>query len=376
MKIDMMPITVRELYNGYQDNEELGVYAFSGKLCCRPPYQREFIYDTNEQEAVIQTVRKGFPLNIMYWCADNAGNYELLDGQQRTLSICRYVKGLFSVNIDGHPKTFKNLTGKEQNQILDYQLMVYVCTGDESEKLEWFRVINIAGLELTQQELRNAIYTGSWVTKAKKIFSKSNGAACQIGNRFLSGEVNRQAYLEKAIKWKLDYDNRTSGTEYKTIEDYMSVHQHDETAEPLWKYFEEVIEWVQTVFPKYHKDMSGLEWGLLYNEYMGEKYDPELMEQQYQELYADDDVTKKKGIYEYLLSGKTKEKCLSIRAFTDTQKRKAYKKQQGICPYCKKHFELEEMHGDHITAWSKGGRTIDENLQMLCRDCNLKKSSE
>ncbi len=82
---------------------------------------------------------------------------------------------------------------------------------------------------------------------------------------------------------------------------------------------------------------------------------------------------KKRGIYASLLDGS--ERHLSIRAFTDNQKREAYERQKGICPACKEKFELTEMEADHITPWSKGGRTLPENCQMLCKDDNRKKSA-
>ena len=299
----------------------------------------------------------------MYWCEDDNGNYELLDGQQRTISICQYCSGDFSIN----NRTFHNLTNTERERILDYKLMIYICKGNDLEKLEWFKTINIAGVKLADQELRNAIYTGPWLTDVKKYFSKNGCPAYKIGNKYLSGEMIRQDYLEKAIKWIASKEN-------KSIEEYMSEHQHDSDGTALWLYFQNVISWVNTLFPKYRKEMKGLEWGLFYNMFGNNSYNPDMLEKRTTELMADDDVTSKKGIYEYLLSGK--EKVLSIRAFTDSQKATAYAKQNGICPICQKHFELDRMHADHITPWHAGGKTVPENLQMLCRDCNLKKSGQ
>ncbi len=200
------------------------------------------------------------------------------------------------------------------------------------------------------------IYTGSWLTDVKRYFSKNSCAAYKIGNKYLSGDMIRQDYLEKTLKW-------ISAREGKSIEAYMSEHQHDTNGSPLWLYFQNVISWVQTIFPKYRKEMKGLEWGLFYNEFGNNSYNPSVLEKRITELMADDDVTSKKGIYEYLLSGK--EKSLSIRAFTDTQKATAYAKQNGICPICQKYFELDRMHADHITPWHAGGKTVPENLQRL-----------
>ena len=90
MNIELRKVTVRELTKCYEDNEELGVRGFGGKLDIRPSYQREFIYDQQKREAVITTIMKGFPLNVMYWAKrenDAEVPYEVLDGQQRTISV-------------------------------------------------------------------------------------------------------------------------------------------------------------------------------------------------------------------------------------------------------------------------------------------------
>lgn len=365
MQIQMEQHTVREVFDGYVDSAENGVYAFGGKLSVRPPFQREFVYKEKDRNAVIDTIIKGFPLNVMYWCDDGSGNYELLDGQQRTISFCQYCNGDFSVN----NKYYHNLTSYEQQKILDYKLMIYVCTGNDKEKLDWFKTINIAGEILTAQELRNAVYTGSWLSDAKKYFSKNQCAAYQIGSKLLNGETNRQAYLETAIKWKAASDG------VESIEQYMAIHQHDINALPLWQYFQSVITWVNAVFPKYRKEMKGIEWGMLYNEYKEIQLNATALEENVAKLMADDDVTAKKGIYPYLLTGK--EKYLNIRAFTDTQKRIAYEKQGGICPICKLHFsDISQMEGDHITPWRDGGKTEMSNLQMLCKTCNREKGAK
>lgn len=361
MDIRLEEKTIGEVTNGYIDSAENGVVGFGGKLNIRPAFQREFVYKEKERNAVIDTVFKGFPLNVMYWVDDGHGNYELLDGQQRTISICQYINGDFSLN----DRYFHNLTEGEKQQILDYKLMIYICNGTDKEKLDWFKIINIAGVQLTAQELRNAIYTGEWLTDAKRYFSKSGCVAYRTGNKLLNGELNRQAYLETAIDW-------LSLKEGKTIEAYMAEHQHDTNASALWLYFQTVINWVNTVFPNYRKEMKGLNWGRMYHLYGANPADPAALEKRIVELMQDDDVTARKGIYEYLLSGN--EKYLSIRAFSDTMKRQAYERQNGICPKCNEHFEYEEMEGDHVTPWHAGGKTIAENCQMLCKECNRRKS--
>lgn len=369
MEIELHEIKIREIVDGYVDSQENGVVGYHGKLNIRPPFQREFVYKEAQRNAVIETVQKGFPLNVMYWVEDGNGNYELLDGQQRTISICQYVNGDFSLNSRG----FYNLTETEKNQILEYSLMIYICKGNDKEKLDWFKIINIAGVQLKNQELRNAVYTGEWLSDAKRYFSKNGCVAYLSGNKYLNGEVNRQDYLETVLFW-------ISAKDDMKIEDYMAMHQHDSHATPLWQYFQAVIMWVQTIFPKYRKEMKGLAWGILYNTYGNKIFSPQELERKIVALMQDDDITKRSGIYEYLLSGD--EKHLNIRAFTDNEKRQVYERQQGICPHCvaehreKTRYELEEMEADHITPWCEGGKTSVENCQMLCKEHNRRKSDK
>ena len=358
MNIELKRITVGELTKGYQDNDENGVIGYNGKLDIRPPYQREFVYGDKERDAVINTLKKDFPLNVMYWAVREDGNFEVIDGQQRTISICQYVKGDFS--IDG--LAFHNLTKDKQEQILNYTLMVYYCSGADSEKLDWFETINIAGKVLTDQELRNAVYSGYWVSDAKRYFSKNNRP--KIGDEYLSGSANRQEYLETAIDWISE----------GKIKDYMSKNQHEPNANELWLYFQSVINWVKATFPKYRKEMKGLKWGFFYNAYKNEKFDSKKLEEQITELMLDEDVQNKKGIYSYVLTGK--EKYLNIRAFSDKQKREAYERQKGICVECKEHIEINEMEADHIDPWHSGGKTTAENCQMLCKEDNRRKSGK
>lgn len=361
MKIELKNITIKELTEGYQDNEENGVFGYNGKLDIRPPYQREFVYGDKERDAVIDTVRKNYPLNVMYWAVREDGNFEVIDGQQRTISICQYVSGDFAYMF----QYFHNLKEDEKEQILNYELMVYICSGSESEKLKWFETINIAGKELTKQELRNAVYSGSWVTDAKKYFSKNGNPAYAIGSDYLQGKANRQEYMETAIKWISEGN----------IEGYMAIHQNDPNALALWQYFQSVITWVEGTFVnKRAKFMKGVDWGSLYNTYKDEVYDTSQLEEQTAQLIADDDVQKKKGIYPYILTGD--ERYLGIRTFSDSMKQKVYEQQKGKCAICKEPFEIYQMEGDHITPWSEGGKTLEENLQMLCKDDNRRKSSK
>ncbi|GMO51941.1 MAG: hypothetical protein Pg6C_17060 [Treponemataceae bacterium] len=359
MIIELNEILVKDLVNGYVDNREEGVYGYGGKLNIRPKYQREFVYKEAQRNAVIDSVRNNFPLNVMYW-VKNGDGYEVLDGQQRTISLCQYVTDTYSINgIYWH-----TLTNDQQEHILNYRLMIYFCEGTDSEKLDWFRIVNIAGERLYEQELRNAVYTGTWLADAKLYFSKTNCAAIGIAKNYVNGSPIRQDFLETALDWI------SNGK----IEDYMSRNQHEPNANELWLYFQNVINWVKVIFPEYRKEMKGIAWGELYNKFGSEKFNSAEMEKDIKRLMMDDDVTKKSGIYPYLLT--KDEKYLNIRAFTDSQKRAAYEKQNGICPVCKEHFEIGEMEGDHITPWSEGGKTQADNLQMLCKDCNRRKGKK
>ncbi|GAM10915.1 HNH endonuclease [Geobacter sp. OR-1] len=360
MKIDFKEITVRELTNGYEDKNEAGVVGYGGILDIRPPYQREFIYKDKQRDAVIDTITKNFPLNVMYWAVREDGNYEVIDGQQRTISICQYVEGDFAFN----GRYFHNLQNDEREQILAYKLMVYFCSGEDSEKLKWFETINIAGEKLTDQEMRNAVFSGSWVTDAKRYFSKNGCPAYGLGGQYLNGSAIRQDYLETVIKWISENE----------ILDYMGKHQDKPNANSLWLYFQSVIAWVQATFPTYRHEMKGIAWGELYNAFKEQEYDSKKLEVAISRLMEDEDVTNKKGIYSYVLDGK--EKSLNIRAFSKNQKREAYERQKGICPVCKTHFDIDEMEGDHITPWHEGGKTSAENCQMLCKDDNRRKSGK
>lgn len=361
MNIDLNRIKIRDVVEGYKDSAELGVIAYSGKLDIRPKYQREFVYSGKQRDEVIRTIKNGFPLNVMYWVKTDQGDYEVLDGQQRTISIGQYVTNEFSLD----DRFFHNLTDEEQNQILDYELMIYFCEGTDKERLDWFKIINIAGEKLTDQELRNAVYTGPWLSDAKLKFSKSNCVAYLLagdGGQLVSGSPIRQDYLQTALSW----------INNGQIEDYMARHQHDQDANELWNYFQAVIAWVRQAFTNYRHEMGGVEWGVLYNEFKDAQLDANELEAKIVGLMQDEDVSKKSGIYPYVLNGQ--EKYLNIRAFTDKMKREAYERQGGVCIRCGKHFELSEMEADHITPWIEGGKTNSDNCQMLCKDDNRRKS--
>jgi hypothetical protein len=363
MKIGLHRIPVRKVITGYKDSAEEGVVAYGGKLDIRPKYQREFIYNPEKRDAVIKTIQNTFPLNVMYWVKTDEGNFEVLDGQQRTISIGQYVNGDFS--IDGF--FFHNLSDQKQKQILDYELMIYFCEGTDDERIAWFNIVNIAGMVLTAQELLNANYTGPWLSDAKLKFSKTNCAAYLLANdggQLVSGAPIRQEYLETALSWIND----------GKVKDYMAKHQHDANAEKLWVYFQNVIAWVRAKFTNYRREMNSVQWGELYNKFKDKKLNASKLEAEIKELMQDEDVTKKSGIYPYVLT--REEKYLNVRAFTDKQKRETYERQKGFCVKCKKHFEMEEMEADHIKPWREGGKTVSRNCQMLCKQDNRTKSGK
>lgn len=358
MRIEPKNITVRELTKGYVDNEDEGVLGYDSKLNIRPPYQREFIYKPEQRDAVIDTVIKKFPLNVMYWSVRDDGNFELIDGQQRTISICKYVTGKFSYNT----KYFHNLQDDEQEKILDYVLTIYLCSGKNSERLDWFKTINIAGEKLTAQELRNAIFSGTWVSHAREFFSKRECAAYQIAKNYVSGTTIRQDYLATAIKWISKGE----------INDYMAKNQHEQNANELWNYFQSVINWIKTTFKSKNSNMKSVDWGYLYDNYKSYPLNTDDIDAEVKKLMMDDDVYKKSGIYPYILT--RDERYLAIRTFSENMKSKIYEAQDHKCKICNKEFELSEMEADHIDPWHEGGKTKEENCQLLCKADNRRKA--
>lgn len=381
MEIKLQKIKIKDLINDYKNNQDEWVSWYNWKLDIRPKYQREFIYKPDQQKSVIDTILKWFPLNVMYWVIkDNSiDEYEVLDWQQRTMSICEYVvSNNFSIEINWKPFYFHSLTNDEQNKILDYELMIYFCEWSDKEKLDWFRIINIAWVKLTNQELRNAVYTWTWLSDAKKYFSKTNCSAYELWNKYINWSPIRQEYLEIVLDWISNWE----------IEEYMAKHQHDKDAIELWNYFEDVISWIKKLFPEKKweknsknnpkKEMRWLPWWELYNEYKDKSFNSNDLENKLNELIIDDEVSDKKWIYQFLITWD--QKYLNLRSFSDNQKREVYEKQKGICLICEKnnspkiHYEIEDMEADHIMPWHEWWKTDIANCQMLCKKCNRTKS--
>ena len=370
MTIKQIEVTVGDIARGYINSEEQGVRGYGGQLDIRPPYQREFIYNEKEQQAVISTVLKGYPLNVMYWVRrseDAECPYEVMDGQQRTLSLCEYVDGKFAYDF----KNFFNQPADIQKLILDYPLTIYLCEGEPSEKLEWFKTINIAGKPLNEQEINNAVYAGPFVTDAKRHFSKSNCGAYRLGKDLVNGTPIRQEFLKKALEWMAEHETREGKPQ--SVVGYMAEHQHDPNANNLWTYFQNVLNWTITNFDlkKFKKIMKGLNWALYYDKYHSTTLDTADLASRISQLILDSDVQKQMGIIPYVLTGD--ERHLDLRGFPEDIKLAVWEKQHHICPSCQKEFDYEFMEGDHITPWREGGRTVIENCQMLCRECNRRK---
>ena len=378
MKIKLHEIAIKDVYNGYRDfGEDNGVVGYNGKLNIRPKYQRNFVYNLDQAKAVMNSVLHSFPLNIMYWVVNADDTYEVLDGQQRTLSVMQFLDHKYPIELNGQTMYIDSLPDDIYDKLMDYTFMVYWCEGSDSEKLDWFRTVNIAGEKLTDQELRNITYTGPWLSDAKQYFSKRGCVAAKFADHYVKGDPNRQELLEKALAW-------ISDTKGISIEEYMAQHKSDEDANELWQYWQKVINWVRMVFPSYYREMKGIDWGSLYNHYHENDYNSSKMDADISKLIEDDEVKKKKGIWQYELAINSGEagatKYLNLRSFPKDMMRKKLKKQGGHCPMCLKEgndkvYKLSEMEGDHITPWSEGGITEYSNLQMLCKRHNRLKSN-
>ncbi len=379
-------ITIRDICYGfvYNEYEGRGLFGLSGKLTIQPEYQRNYIYaQENRESGVIDSIIKGYPLGLIYFNKVADDKFEVLDGQQRITSIGRYITNKFPIkDQNGMEQYFDGLNQHIQNQILDTHLLIYECAGTETEIKEWFKIINIKGIPLNDQELLNAVYSGPFVTLAKEEFSNSQNANIQKWSAYVSGTVNRQDYLKTALEWVSN----------NNISDYMSAHRNDDNIAELKQYFTTVIDWVSSVFQNIEPEMRGLEWGRLYEKYHRQAYDPKIIESKVKELYADPYVKNHKGIFEYVLGGCVDTKLLDVRVFDEATKRAVYAQQTqhaettntSNCPLCAlghdanktKIWKLSDMDADHVTAWSKGGATDIKNCQMLCKSHNRAKGNK
>lgn len=380
--------TVADVCKGftYNELEEKGLFGLDGQLTIQPEYQRHYIYNDGKKDvAVIDSLLKGYPLGLIYFNKTGDGRYEVLDGQQRITSFGRYVTGKFAIfDANNNVQYFSSLSKELQDLILQTKLLIYECEGEEKEIKEWFKTINIVGVPLNDQELRNAIYSGPFVTKAKSVFSNSNNSKAQIWASYIKGNLKRQEYLERALEW-------ISASKSITIDEYMSRHRQDDNIDELEKYFNSVIDWISSTFTMVEKNMCGLEWGRLYETYHSTPYSVDHITERVNTLLSDENVKCHRNIYEYVLGGEQDKKLLDIRIFDESTKRAVYQKQTEVakekgvsnCPLCAigdnanrtRIYKATEMDADHVTAWSKGGATTIENCEMLCKSHNRSKGN-
>jgi Protein of unknown function DUF262/HNH endonuclease len=379
-------LTVADICDGFVYNqlEGKGLFGLGGKLTIQPEYQRNYIYamdNGKREQAVIQSLLKGYPLGLIYFNKVAAEKFEVLDGQQRITSIGRFVTDKFAIIENHNPRMFSSLPKDQQKKINESPLLIYECEGTETEIKQWFETINIAGVPLNEQELLNAIYSGPFVTKAKEEFSNSQNANIQKWSAYIKGGANRQDFLERALDW----------VSKGKVGDYMSAHRNDKNINQLKAYFNAVIDWVSTVFTEVRSEMRGLEWGRLYETYHDQSYNPAKTEAAVEKLMADEYITNRKGIFEYVLSSCTEKKLLAVRVFDEKTKKTAYNKQtqavkgknKSNCPLCAvsdnanqaRIYDFDEMDADHVAAWSKGGDSSAKNCQMLCSTHNRAKGN-
>lgn len=379
--------TVDEVCKGfiYDKNEGKGLFGLGGKLIIQPEYQRNYIYgDGKKDVAVVESLLKGYPLGLIYFVLNQDGMYEVLDGQQRITSFARFRNKTwqFAVNWKGKVRYFDSLDKDDQDRIKETKLTIYVCEGEPSEIQEWFETINIAGVPLVQQELRNASYHGPFVTRARAVFSNTGNANMNRWKTYVKGDPKRQAVLETALDWVSDGD----------IDGYMARHRTDTTIDELKNHFDTVIDWVDSVFEYTGSEVCGQEWGRLYRQYHLNAYSKDTVTKRVEELLADSQVTNKRGIFEYILGRERDTSLLNVRVFDDKTKKAVFDRQtkeameKGVsnCPFCaighdnnaKRIYRLGEMDADHVTAWSRGGATDAANCQMLCKSHNRAKGNK
>ena len=378
-------ITVKDICEGfiYNELEGKGLFGLSGKLTIQPEYQRNYIYaDGKKDVAVIESILKGYPLGLIYFVKVDDDSFEVLDGQQRITSFGRFVTNKFAVKDEnGMEQYFSGIAEDKQKKILETKLLIYECEGTESEIKEWFKTINIAGVPLNNQELLNAVYSGPFVTLGKEEFSNSQNANIQKWSAYVKGSAGRQEFLECALDWVSKGD----------IGEYMSRHRFLENITELKSYFNSVIDWASTTFIDIESEMRGLEWGRLYETYHKQAYDPAKVSTDVKKLYGDPYVKNRKGVFEYILGGLVDTKLLDVRVFDEATKKSTYAQQtkqaelkgESNCPLCTlghevnktKIWSIKEMDADHVAAWSKGGRTLAENCQMLCKTHNKSKGN-
>ena len=427
MKAETRKISIRELTDGtYSVNEDgtlvdyesagnaedFGALAMNGTLVVRPSYQRNFVWSLRQQQKLIESILKGWMINPLVF-AKVGDHYECVDGQQRTLSLCNYRYNLIDY-LDNAP--FANHSKKHQDAFLDYELDVRIVEYDNDvEKIEHFTAINQPITVLTRQELRNATYNGTFVESLKDWFGrrtckmKRNGFAdkyiklTDVRNGVTYDKVDRQELTEIAILWTLvltddDLYGRLmmSGNKdhsldvdkdeiYDTlIRNYMRAHKDDFNANEVVNNFMNIITWIDNTFGSFtNNQMRNVKnWAYLYRTYKNVKFDTVRMSSQLRSLMSDPEIHHKHSIPEFLLITNSNpnlsneeidgyaHKMLSLQSFPEDMRRNAYYNQSGKCADCGEPLAIEYLEPHHIVAWSLGGKTIPENLVMLCPHCH------
>lgn len=383
-------ITIRELCENFTYNklEEKGIYGLNNKLIIQPEYQRNYIYESEKKDvAVIESILKRYPIGLFYFNEREDGMLEVLDGQQRITSIGRFAIGKMEViDEDGVPLDIDALSDEDRELFFSTKILVYICKGTRTDIRKWFETINIAGIKLEKQELWNAVYSGPFVTEAKKVFSNSANSNSQEWRCYMKGDLRRQAYLHTALKWVCHSYREKDGD--LAVRKYMQTHRNDTNIIELHEFFDAVIDWIEQHFDVVHDEMNDVNWGKLFDNY---KESPKPDQNRIEELFNDPYIGVRKNIYEYVLGGEKKKSLLNIRIFKDDVKKVAYARQtteakkqgKSNCPLCAcsddnnktRIYTFKEMDADHVTAWSKGGATDISNCQMLCKTHNRMKGN-
>ena len=401
--IDMLAINstlkISELVEGYENNSETegGVSSMKGRLNIRPRYQRAYIADLtpNWRENLINSILCGFPINRVYIGLSSIATgsifedmLEMLDGQQRTITICDFHEGKFAIKYNGMLAHFDNLPPEIQQRFLDYELDVTYCKGTESARIAWFKRINQPNSILVPQELRNATYVGEWLEHLKKYFcSCSASARKQITDKSekycasyyaKSRKIERCEYLETALDWisYYEYPEMRKASADDRICRYMAEHQNIEPNDDVINHYKAVIDWANATFlnngkkvQKYPQSFAGVDWGRLYAEYGNNAYDTVYVTNRIAELLAiQDEFTTPAGLYEWILRGEKREDraLMSPRTFKPETRAKQFRAQGGEDPISGEKFEDEsQMEAHHIIPWTEGGTTDITNCVLL-----------
>lgn len=380
--------TVGDVCEGFvfDKNEGKGLFGLGGRLVIQPEYQRNYIYDDGKRDvAVVESLLKGYPLGLLYFVKNEDGTYEVLDGQQRITSFARFVNdtyGFAVTDANGDPRHFDSLPRAARARIRDTYLTIYVCEGTSDEIQEWFKTINIAGVPLNAQELRNSAYHGPFVSACREHFSNSRGTNMAKWQTYVKGDPKRQDILEVALSWVSDGD----------IDTYLSSHRNSDDISEVKNHFDTVIDWADSLFDETWSQMRGLDWNGMYRAYHKKPYVKADLTARVRALMADEQVRNKRGIFEYVLGGESDASLLDVRVFDSRTKSTVWQQQTdaakaaGVsnCPMCAamekganrtRIYKIGEMDADHVTAWSRGGSTDISNCQMLCKTHNRSKGN-